>query len=227
MWRIFESITKIDYKLNKIFNSFQKEIKFLFIEKCSSDVVKDLPQVRQFPNTLPEKMLENLEAKKNEYLMLYDEEGEYIDNHYFSSSERLTRHFPRPNNQYSHNLDTIPLLYRWMNLSLTDMQKIFLDEGLSLEKTEEGEYFFTSLPETVMRHAIDATAATITSIDDMKRMAVVLAISPKTLMEYGYPIWVSRWDWNFSVAKNLPKEILAQMTVYIYNHRTKSLDQFM
>ncbi|MBU0627127.1 hypothetical protein KKG31_02735 [Patescibacteria group bacterium] len=75
---------KIDSKLLKIFSSIQKEIKFVFLgedlytlEKSSDtlekspDAVKKLPQI---PKTLPEQMLKNLEGRKCEYLMSYDEE---------------------------------------------------------------------------------------------------------------------------------------------------------
>ncbi|MBU1758078.1 hypothetical protein KKG31_02740 [Patescibacteria group bacterium] len=75
---------------------------------------------------------------------------------------------------------------------MKDMQKIFLDEGLFLERTHEQQWFFTSLPEKAIPHAIDACAADITSADDMERMAVVIAIEPKKLTQLGYEVGVSK-----------------------------------
>ena len=116
-------------------------------------------------------------------------------------------------------------MYRGMNLSLHDIQTILFDTWLILtssKRNDEDYLHFSSLPYDAIPHAFDTVGAVISTPEDTQRLAVLFALPPSLLETAGRVDMKGKG--HFCISADLPKELLLQGKVYIYNHQKKQLD---
>lgn len=165
-----------------------------------------------------------LPSPKEEYIMEYDKNSDTIKD-YGEHSEKIRSFMsslPAPENSYEANYQNVPLLYRWMNLTLDDFKNIVLHEGLLTSKTEwYDQLFFTSQPQIVLFHWMHPAEDIINETNN-KRVAVVFAIEPKILKPYRIG---GKWGGTFTVDNNIPHDILLQWDIYVYNHKKNVIEK--